>query len=176
MIELTLGEVAAIVGGRLRDADPATPSSTGAVEFDSRQVGPAGCSSRCPASTSTGTTTSHAAIARGRGRGASSPARSTAPRIEVADGVDRAGRAGHARSPRRLPDVTVVGVTGSSGKTSTKDLLAQRARRGSARRSRRAGSFNNELGHPYTVLRADARRPASSCSRSAPAGSATSAT
>ena len=38
------------------------------------------------------------------------------------------------------------------------------------------GSFNNELGHPYTVLQADARRPASWCWRWAPAGRATSAT
>jgi UDP-N-acetylmuramoyl-tripeptide--D-alanyl-D-alanine ligase len=50
--------------------------------------------------------------------------------------------------------LTVVGVTGSAGKTSTKDLIAAVLRR--------AGtviappeSFNNEIGHPYTVLRAD---------------------
>jgi UDP-N-acetylmuramoyl-tripeptide--D-alanyl-D-alanine ligase len=54
---------------------------------------------------------------------------------------------------RRLPDTTVIGVTGSSGKTSTKDLLAQvLARRGPTVAP--PGSFNNELGHPYTVLRA----------------------
>ncbi len=52
----------------------------------------------------------------------------------------------------------VIGVTGSSGKTSTKDLIA------SVLRSTRADpaavvappeSFNNELGHPYTALQAD---------------------
>src|SRR5262249_45966267 len=54
---------------------------------------------------------------------------------------------------RRLPDTTVVGITGSSGKTSTKDLVAQLLpRRGATVVPR--GSFNNELGHPYTVLRA----------------------
>jgi UDP-N-acetylmuramoyl-tripeptide--D-alanyl-D-alanine ligase len=53
---------------------------------------------------------------------------------------------------QRLPDVTVVGVTGSSGKTSTKDLLAQLlAELGPTVAP--PGSFNNELGHPYTVLR-----------------------
>src|SRR5690606_15636748 len=48
----------------------------------------------------------------------------------------------------------IVGVTGSSGKTSTKDLLAAvLAPLGSVVAP--PGSFNNELGHPWTVLRAD---------------------
>lgn len=53
-----------------------------------------------------------------------------------------------------LPAATVIGVTGSAGKTTTKDLLA--------RLTARIGptvapveSFNNEIGHPLTVLRAD---------------------
>ncbi|MEO7079185.1 MAG: UDP-N-acetylmuramoyl-tripeptide--D-alanyl-D-alanine ligase, partial [Rhodococcus sp. (in: high G+C Gram-positive bacteria)] len=50
--------------------------------------------------------------------------------------------------------LTVVGVTGSSGKTSTKDLLASvLAPLGSVVAP--PGSFNNELGHPWTALRAD---------------------
>ncbi|MGP3916041.1 UDP-N-acetylmuramoyl-tripeptide--D-alanyl-D-alanine ligase [Nonomuraea sp. 10N515B] len=54
-----------------------------------------------------------------------------------------------------LPDATVIGVTGSAGKTSTKDLLARlTARIGPTIAP--VGSFNNELGHPLTVLRADA--------------------
>ena len=54
----------------------------------------------------------------------------------------------------RLDQLDVVGITGSSGKTSTKDLLAQLlARLGPTVAP--PGSFNNELGHPYTVLRAD---------------------
>ncbi|GAA3163495.1 UDP-N-acetylmuramoyl-tripeptide--D-alanyl-D-alanine ligase [Planomonospora alba] len=53
-----------------------------------------------------------------------------------------------------LPQATVVGVTGSSGKTSTKDLLARlTARIGPTVAP--VGSFNNEIGHPLTVLRAD---------------------
>jgi UDP-N-acetylmuramoyl-tripeptide--D-alanyl-D-alanine ligase len=55
---------------------------------------------------------------------------------------------------RRLPDTTVIGVTGSSGKTSTKDLLAQVLATAGPTVAP-PGSFNNELGHPYTVLRAD---------------------
>ena len=54
----------------------------------------------------------------------------------------------------------VIGVTGSSGKTSTKDLIAAVLRSGNAGSDPSAvvappESFNNELGHPYTALRAD---------------------
>ena len=49
--------------------------------------------------------------------------------------------------------LTIIGVTGSSGKTSTKDLLAAvLAPLGEVVAP--PGSFNNELGHPWTVLRA----------------------
>lgn len=61
-----------------------------------------------------------------------------------------------AHSLAALPDVTVVGVTGSSGKTSTKDLLAAvLAPLGPTVAP--PGSFNNELGLPWTVLRAGLR-------------------
>ncbi|MGB7145331.1 UDP-N-acetylmuramoyl-tripeptide--D-alanyl-D-alanine ligase, partial [Mycobacterium sp.] len=51
--------------------------------------------------------------------------------------------------------LTIVGITGSSGKTSTKDLLAAvLAPLGEVVAP--PGSFNNELGHPWTVLRATA--------------------
>ena len=49
--------------------------------------------------------------------------------------------------------LTIVGVTGSSGKTSTKDLLAAVLEPLGAVVAP-PGSFNNELGHPWTVLRA----------------------
>ncbi|WP_169944831.1 UDP-N-acetylmuramoyl-tripeptide--D-alanyl-D-alanine ligase [Microbispora sp. H11081] len=53
-----------------------------------------------------------------------------------------------------LPAATVVGVTGSAGKTTTKDLMAGlTARLGPTIAP--VGSFNNEIGHPLTVLKAD---------------------
>ena len=54
-----------------------------------------------------------------------------------------------------LPGVAIAGITGSSGKTSTKDLAAQLVERLGPTIAP-AGSFNNEFGHPLTVLRADA--------------------
>jgi UDP-N-acetylmuramoyl-tripeptide--D-alanyl-D-alanine ligase len=54
----------------------------------------------------------------------------------------------------RLPETTVTGVTGSAGKTSTKDLIAQVVRRAGPTIAP-VGSFNNEIGLPLTALRAD---------------------
>jgi UDP-N-acetylmuramoyl-tripeptide--D-alanyl-D-alanine ligase len=54
----------------------------------------------------------------------------------------------------RLPEVTVAGLTGSAGKTSTKDLTAQLVERLGPTISPE-GSWNNEFGFPLTVLRAD---------------------
>ena len=48
----------------------------------------------------------------------------------------------------------IVGVTGSTGKTSTKDLVAQVLETAGPTVAP-VGSFNNELGLPLTVLRAD---------------------
>lgn len=55
-----------------------------------------------------------------------------------------------------LPRTRVVAITGSSGKTSTKDLVAQvLARAGTTLAT--IGSYNNEIGLPRTVLQADER-------------------
>jgi UDP-N-acetylmuramoyl-tripeptide--D-alanyl-D-alanine ligase len=72
------------------------------------------------------------------------------PSIVVADGF-AALAALASETARRLTATTVIGVTGSSGKTSTKDLLAQLLGRLGPTVAP-PGSFNNELGHPYTVL------------------------
>jgi UDP-N-acetylmuramoyl-tripeptide--D-alanyl-D-alanine ligase len=71
--------------------------------------------------------------------------------VEVGDTVAALGAVGrHART--RLPD-RVVGITGSVGKTSVKDLLAV-ALAARWRASASAGSFNNELGVPLTLVNA----------------------
>jgi UDP-N-acetylmuramoyl-tripeptide--D-alanyl-D-alanine ligase len=51
-------------------------------------------------------------------------------------------------------DLTVVALTGSQGKTSTKDLLAA-VLGGAAATVATRGSFNNELGMPLTALRVE---------------------
>ena len=79
------------------------------------------------------------------------PYRRNGTAIEVADTAQALlALAGWAR--RRL-DARVVGVTGSVGKTSTKDLMA--AACGAGRRTRaNERSFNNDQGLPVTILNA----------------------
>lgn len=52
---------------------------------------------------------------------------------------------------RRLLDITVVGVTGSVGKTSTKEMIAA-VLSTRYRVQKTAGNFNNEVGLPLTVF------------------------
>jgi UDP-N-acetylmuramoyl-tripeptide--D-alanyl-D-alanine ligase len=52
----------------------------------------------------------------------------------------------------RLPGLTIAGITGSAGKTTTKDLAAQLIETLGPTVSPR-NSYNNEIGHPLTVLR-----------------------
>jgi UDP-N-acetylmuramoyl-tripeptide--D-alanyl-D-alanine ligase len=53
----------------------------------------------------------------------------------------------------RLPDLRLIGVTGSNGKTTTKDLIAQLlSTRGETVAA--PGSYNGEIGLPLSVLRA----------------------
>ena len=55
------------------------------------------------------------------------------------------------------PSPTVVGITGTVGKTTTKDALATVLRHAGRRVSATVGNFNNEIGLPLTVLAADPR-------------------
>jgi len=74
------------------------------------------------------------------------------PAVVVDDVVAGLGRLA-AAVRRRLPDLHVVGITGSSGKTSTKDLLAQLLERVGPTVAP-PGNYNNEIGLPLTVLSA----------------------
>jgi UDP-N-acetylmuramoyl-tripeptide--D-alanyl-D-alanine ligase len=57
---------------------------------------------------------------------------------------------------KRLTGLTVVGITGSQGKTSTKDLLAHMLSVAGPTVAPK-GSFNNDLGLPITLLQCDER-------------------
>ncbi len=79
------------------------------------------------------------------------PDRSPIPAIEVSDTGEALLELG--RAARRRLDATVVGITGSVGKTSVKDLLSAIGAAHSVTHASRA-SFNNELGVPLTLLSA----------------------
>ncbi|MCH9666996.1 MAG: UDP-N-acetylmuramoyl-tripeptide--D-alanyl-D-alanine ligase [Actinomycetia bacterium] len=181
MIELSLAQIAEITGGRLTDIDAdraATTRVTGSVEFDSRAVTAGGLFLALPGARSDGHDFASAAMAAGAvavlaarpvgvpaivvdpqpGPGARSGA--TAGVLEFdSDGSGAAVLAGLAKLAAAVAadlvahGLTIVGLTGSSGKTSTKDLIAAvLAPLGEVIAP--PGSFNNELGHPWTVLRA----------------------
>jgi UDP-N-acetylmuramoyl-tripeptide--D-alanyl-D-alanine ligase len=153
VIPLTLAEVAGAVGGTLADVPDPAAAVTGDVELDSRRVGPGGLFVALAGERVDGHDHAGDAVAAGAvGVLAARPV--GVPAVVVPDVPAALGRLASAVLAR-LPQVTVVGVTGSSGKTSTKDLLAQLLATLGATVAP-PGSFNNELGHPYTVLRATA--------------------
>ena len=153
MIPLTLAEVAAAVDGRLVAADPNT-RVTGPVEFDSREVRPGGLFVAFPGEKVDGHDYAAGAISSGAVAVLGTRAVARVPMVLVDDALAAMGSLARAVVDR-LPALTVIGLTGSSGKTSTKDLIAQlTARLGPTVAP--PGSFNNELGHPYTALQADA--------------------
>lgn len=170
---MSLARLAEIVGGTLHDVPDPDVLVTGTVEFDSRKVTAGGLFLALPGARVDGHDHAAAAIDAGavvvlaaRPVGVPAvvveplgPSDSNAMALEHdVDGSGAAVLAALARLARavtsELPDLTVVGVTGSSGKTSTKDLLAAvLAPLGPVVAP--PGSFNNELGHPWTALRVD---------------------
>lgn len=148
MIDMTLGEVADVVGGRLSGADPQVRVSA-PVEFDSRNAGPGGLFLALPGEHVDGH--DYVDAARAAGAVAAIVTRPVeGPSILVDDGLTAlAALASHVA--RRLPNALTIGITASSGKTSTKDLVAQLLERLGPTVAP-PESFNNELGHPYTVL------------------------
>jgi UDP-N-acetylmuramoyl-tripeptide--D-alanyl-D-alanine ligase len=152
VIPLSLARIAQITGGQLAHGDPAATVS-GEVVIDSRRVSPGGLFAAVAGERSDGHDFAAAAVAAGAVAVlATRPV--PAPSVLVAD-VPAALAALARAVVDALPAVRIAGITGSSGKTSTKDLAAQLVERlGPAIAP--AGSFNNEFGHPLTVLRADA--------------------
>ncbi|MGB8996183.1 MAG: UDP-N-acetylmuramoyl-tripeptide--D-alanyl-D-alanine ligase [Pseudonocardiaceae bacterium] len=176
MIALTLAEVADAVGGVLHSAT-GTEVVTGGVEFDSRRVGPGGLFIAVPGERVDGHDFAAAAVAAGAvGVLAGRPvgvASVLAPRSAIGsrsacyalaadtDGAGAAVLAALAALARTVvrtlsqSGLQVIGVTGSSGKTSTKDIVAALLVPLGPTVAP-PGSFNNEIGHPWTALRADA--------------------
>ena len=145
-MELTLSEVAAVTGGTASGE-----ATVRGASIDSRTIVP-GQLFVPVADQRDGHEFIEAAVAEGAAAYLTSrPPSADAPSVRVDDvpvALTALGRA--ARD--RLPDL-VVGVTGSVGKTSVKDLLAG-ALRGALRTMASEKSLNNELGVPLTLLNA----------------------
>ena len=152
-MRLTLAEVAAATGGSLADAT-GREQLDGSVVVDSRLVRPGSLFVAVAGEHADGHDFAAAAIAAGAaGVLAARPVAVPAVVVQGGDpGVITAlGRLAHAVLAAS-PEVVVSAVTGSSGKTSTKDLLAQVLPRSGPTLAPQ-GSFNNDLGVPLTVLR-----------------------
>ncbi|GAA3421500.1 UDP-N-acetylmuramoyl-tripeptide--D-alanyl-D-alanine ligase [Streptosporangium vulgare] len=152
MIPMTLNEIARVVGASLHDVrDPQAPV-TAPSAVDSREVVPGGLFAATAGARADGH--DHAAGAVASGAVAVLASRPVGVPALVVEDV-RLALGLLARHLLEHIGPTVIGLTGSVGKTTTKDLLAQVLER-HAPTVATDRSFNNELGLPLTVLRADA--------------------
>ena len=152
MITLTAAEIALLVGGQLHCDKDLLVSK--APVFDSRLATP-GCIFLALKGENVD---GHDFVAEAYRAGAVfslTTHRIDGPCIVVAD-VLVALSALAAFVRKRLTGLTVVGITGSQGKTSTKDLLAHMLSVAGPTVAPK-GSFNNDLGLPITVLQCDER-------------------
>jgi len=149
VIPLRLAEIAAITGGRRSSG--ADVLVDGPVVTDSREAGPGSLYVARIGETMDG----HDFVGAARDKGAVAALTSRAvpdlPCVVVPD-VQAAFAALSRALVDRVPDLVVIGVTGSSGKTSTKDLLAAvLATHGETVAT--VASLNSEVGVPLTVCR-----------------------
>lgn len=157
MIALSLSELAALVGGDLHPTEQATAETvvSGAVDTDSRNIGPGGVFVAKPGEVTDG----HRFVGAALGNGAAvalveRPVDEPIAQIVVPDVVDALAdlaRAVVARV-RAAGRLRIVGVTGSNGKTTTKNFLA-RILSDEGETVAPIASYNNEVGAPLTMLR-----------------------
>ena len=156
MIALSLARVAEIVDGELAGTTPDTaPVVDGPVVIDGREAAPGSLFAAFVGERVDGH--DHVSQAAAAGAVAVLGSRPTElPTVVVQDVRAALQRlASYVVSRVRAEgDLTVVALTGSQGKTSTKDLLAAVLGRSAATVATR-GSFNNELGMPLTALRVE---------------------
>ncbi|MEU5435823.1 UDP-N-acetylmuramoyl-tripeptide--D-alanyl-D-alanine ligase [Streptomyces sp. NPDC020719] len=152
MIALSLAEIAAIVGGQSCDIPDPAVQVTGSVVIDSRQVAPGSLFAAFAGEHVDGH--DYARVAYEAGAVAVLATRPVGVPAIVVDDVQGALGALAREVVLRL-GTDVVALTGSSGKTSTKDLIAQVLQR-HAPTVYTPGSLNNEIGLPLTALTATA--------------------
>ncbi|MFD3543352.1 UDP-N-acetylmuramoyl-tripeptide--D-alanyl-D-alanine ligase [Streptomyces sp. NPDC058662] len=152
MIDLSLAEIADITGGRPHDIPDPSVRISGPVVIDSRQVEAGSLFAAFDGEHVDGHDYAGRAVAAGAV--AVLAARPVGvPAIVVPDVEKALGALARAVVGRLGTDV--VALTGSAGKTSTKDLIAQ-VLQAHAPTVWTPGSLNNEIGLPLTALRATA--------------------
>ncbi|MFD5225841.1 UDP-N-acetylmuramoyl-tripeptide--D-alanyl-D-alanine ligase [Microbacterium sp. NPDC058342] len=157
MIALSLAEIAEILGGELRlhGADSADTVVDGTVDTDSREMTTGSIFVAKPGETTDG----HRFVGVAAEAGAvlavvEHPVDAAVSQIVVADAVQALAdlaRAVVARV-RAGGGLRIVGITGSNGKTTTKNFLA-RILEAEGETVAPVRSYNNEVGAPLTMLR-----------------------
>ena len=144
---MKLSQLADIVGGTLHGQDA---EISGQVQYDSRAVQPGDFFLALIGEKADG----HDFVADAMDRGAvgALTTRPVGARCVVVKDVVEALQMWARHHREQLSDLVVVGITGSQGKTTTKDLTAQLLERLGATVSS-VGSYNNDLGAPLTLLR-----------------------
>ncbi|GAA5151167.1 UDP-N-acetylmuramoyl-tripeptide--D-alanyl-D-alanine ligase [Nocardioides marinquilinus] len=143
MIATRLSEIARVVRGELHGADVEVRDP---AYIDSRSPEPAGLFVAVAGEHVDG----HDYAAGAHAVLGSRP--TEAPTVVVADPVAALGRLAEVTAGRL--DAPVLALTGSQGKTGTKDLLAHLLGAADGRCVATRGNLNNEIGVPLTVLRA----------------------
>jgi len=150
VIPLSIAQLVEITGGALDEVPDARAVVAGPVVIDSREAQPGSLFAALPGTRSDGHDFARAAFAAGAALVlAQRPV--GVPALIVGD-VQAALGTLAAAVVARLPGLTITGITGSAGKTTTKDLTAQLVESLGPTVANR-GSYNNEIGHPLTVLR-----------------------
>ncbi len=154
MIPTTLGAVAEITGGRLHGCSAQEADEIlvdGPVVTDSREAAPGSLYIARVGEHADGHEFVPAAAKGGAVAAITTREVDGLPAVVVAD-----EQAAFVALARHLvdsrPDLTVLGITGSSGKTSTKDLLGA-VLQGDGETIAPVGSYNSEVGVPLTVCR-----------------------
>jgi UDP-N-acetylmuramoyl-tripeptide--D-alanyl-D-alanine ligase len=156
MIDLTLTEIAAATNGRLLAGSAhADLVVSGVADTDSRLITPGDIFVAKPGEETDGHLFAEAAVANGAALLIVERELPVAvPQILVEDSVTALGALATEviRRVRSHGVLRIVGITGSNGKTTTKNLLAAVLERVGETVSPKA-SFNNEVGAPITMLR-----------------------
>jgi UDP-N-acetylmuramoyl-tripeptide--D-alanyl-D-alanine ligase len=155
MYDLTLGEISNIVGGNLFGDESIRVSG---ISIDSRSAAPGDLFAAIVGERTNG----HLYVEQATGNGALAALTSqevNAPHIIVPASPDSLDPVIHALAKisahvrNLMQGVEVIGITGSSGKTSTKDMIGQVLLHAGVTHAP-SGSLNNELGLPLTLLSA----------------------
>ena len=148
MKELTLKQLARWCGGKIlpEDAD----AVVGGTQHDSRDIRPGDLFVAIAGEHFDG----HSFVAKAREAGAaaalvSHPVEDALPQILVEDTLTAYGAI--ARGYREAAEIQVVAITGSVGKTTTKEMISC-VLSGKYRVSKTQGNHNNDLGLPITIM------------------------